>query len=352
MIEIPVAVANSYDVLIARGLLQKMGARIAGVVPPCRAAVITDDTVAKHYLDAARASLESVGFSVCSYAFPAGEASKNLTTLSGILELLAEQQLTRQDLVVALGGGVTGDMAGFAAAVYLRGVRFVQVPTTFLAMIDSSVGGKTAVDLEHGKNLAGVFYQPRLVLIDPDVLSTLPKNVFDEGTAEAVKTGVLFDKTLFSLLADGDFSDRIEEIIASCVRYKAEVVALDERDTGRRQLLNLGHTFGHAVEQASHFAISHGDAVAIGLVMAAKVACATGVCEKSVVTDIRQALSKNALPVECPFTADALLGAAFRDKKRQGQTITLVLPEKIGVCRLEKHDVSELARLFALALEK
>lgn len=351
MIEIPVAVSASYDVLIERGLLQKMGARIAGVVRPCRAAVITDDTVAKHYLETVRASLESAGFSVCSYVFPAGEASKNLTTLSSILEFLAEQQLTRQDLVVALGGGVTGDMAGFAAAVYLRGIRFVQIPTTFLAMIDSSVGGKTAVDLEHGKNLAGVFYQPRLVLIDPDVLSTLPKNVFNEGTAEAIKTGVLFDKTLFTFLADGGFSDRIEEIIASCVRYKAQVVALDERDTGRRQLLNLGHTFGHAVEQASHFAISHGDAVAIGLVMAAKVACATGVCEESVVTDIRQALSKNALPVECPFASDALLDAAFRDKKRQGQTITLVLPEKIGACRLEKHDVLELAQLFSLALE-
>ena len=261
---IPVGVAPAYEVSIGPGLLQKSGTRLKPLLGECRVAVITDSTVALLYLETVLQSLEQAGFATCSHVFPAGEGHKTLSTLSDLLEFLASQHLTRTDCVAALGGGVTGDMAGFAAAVYLRGIRCVQLPTTLLAAVDSSVGGKTAVDLTAGKNLAGAFSQPAAVLCDTDCLKSLPADVFADGAAEAIKTGVLCDETLFALFEDGTLTADPGEVIARCIAYKAGVVERDEKELGERKLLNLGHTVGHAIEKCSGFTIPHGHAVAGG----------------------------------------------------------------------------------------
>lgn len=267
---IEVHTAPAYEVTIGAGLLRECGARLKTVLGGCRIAVAADSNVAPLYLETVCASLRDAGFAVCSYVFPAGEEHKNFTTLSAILEFLAESQLTRTDCVAALGGGVTGDMAGFAAASYLRGIRYVQLPTTLLSAVDSSVGGKTAIDLAAGKNLAGAFLQPAAVLCDTDCLRSLPAAVFADGAAEAIKTGVLSGETLFSLFEDGTLTDAPAEIIARCIRYKAGVVERDEKERGERRKLNLGHTAGHAIEKCSGYAIPHGHAVAVGLAVMAR----------------------------------------------------------------------------------
>ena len=267
------------------------------------------------------------------------------------LEFLAKEEMTRTDLIVALGGGVTGDLAGFGAAVYLRGIPFVQIPTTFLAAIDSSVGGKTAVDLEAGKNLAGAFYQPKLVLCDTDVLQTLPEVVFADGIAEALKYGVLGDAALFEKIAGGDFRQDLEEIIETCVSMKRDVVEEDEFDTGKRQLLNLGHTFGHAIEQKSHFQMTHGHAVAIGMHLIAKAAEAKGIAEKGTAAAIAKALEQNQLPKETEFSPAEVAEGTLRDKKRRGGTISFVFPKKIGACEIVKIPVEEVEALAKMAME-
>ena len=259
--------------------------------------------------------------------------------------------MTRTDMIVALGGGVTGDLAGFGAAVYLRGISFVQIPTTFLAAIDSSVGGKTAVDLEAGKNLAGAFYQPKLVLCDTDVLQTLPEVVFADGIAEALKYGVLGDAALFEKIAGGDFRQDLEEIIETCVSMKRDVVEEDEFDTGKRQLLNLGHTFGHAIEQKSHFQMTHGHAVAIGMHLIAKAAEAKGIAEKGTAAAIAKALEQNQLPKETEFSPAEVAEGTLRDKKRRGGTISFVFPKKIGDCEIVKIPVEEVEALAKMAME-
>ena len=261
---IPVRVRPPYDVRIGSGLLGRCGDYLAALLGQRRIAVLADDTVASLYLDTVTAALEDAGFAVCSHIFPSGEGRKNLSTLTELLEFLASEHLTRTDCVAALGGGVTGDMAGFAAAVYLRGIRYVQLPTTLLAAVDSSVGGKTAVDLTAGKNLAGAFCQPAAVICDTDCLKTLPPDVFADGAAEAVKTGVLSDEALFALFEDGTLTADPGEVIARCVAYKAGVVERDEKEQGERKLLNLGHTVGHAIEKCSGYVIPHGHAVAAG----------------------------------------------------------------------------------------
>ena len=303
------------------------------------------------YEETVRKSLTEAGFSVCTFVFPAGEASKNIHTLSHLLEFLAKEEMTRTDMIVALGGGVTGDLAGFGAAVYLRGIPFVQIPTTFLAAIDSSVGGKTAVDLEAGKNLAGAFYQPKLVLCDTDVLQTLPEVVFADGIAEALKYGVLGDAALFEKIAGGDFRQDLEEIIETCVSMKRDVVEEDEFDTGKRQLLNLGHTFGHAIEQKSHFQMTHGHAVAIGMHLIAKAAEAKGIAEKGTAAAIAKALEQNQLPKETEFSPAEVAEGTLRDKKRRGGTISFVFPKKIGACEIVKIPVEEVEALAKMAME-
>lgn len=351
MRSVTVKTSATYEVLIGSGLLQKAGEAVKKVISPCKAAIVTDSTVVHLYEETVRKSLTEAGFSVCTFVFPAGEASKNMHTLSHLLEFLAKEEMTRTDLIVALGGGVTGDLAGFGAAVYLRGIPFVQIPTTFLAAIDSSVGGKTAVDLEAGKNLAGAFYQPKLVLCDTDVLQTLPEVVFADGIAEALKYGVLGDAALFEKIAGGDFRQDLEEIIETCVSMKRDVVEEDEFDTGKRQLLNLGHTFGHAIEQKSHFQMTHGHAVAIGMHLIAKAAEAKGIAEKGTAAAIAKALEQNQLPKETEFSPAEVAEGTLRDKKRRGGTISFVFPKKIGACEIVKIPVEEVEALAKMAME-
>ena len=351
MRSVTVKTSATYEVLIGSGLLQKAGEAVKKVISPCKAAIVTDSTVVHLYEETVRKSLTEAGFSVCTFVFPAGEASKNIHTLSHLLEFLAKEEMTRTDMIVALGGGVTGDLAGFGAAVYLRGIPFVQIPTTFLAAIDSSVGGKTAVDLEAGKNLAGAFYQPKLVLCDTDVLQTLPEVVFADGIAEALKYGVLGDAALFEKIAGGDFRQDLEEVIETCVSMKRDVVEEDEFDTGKRQLLNLGHTFGHAIEQKSHFQMTHGHAVAIGMHLIAKAAEAKGIAEKGTAAAIAKALEQNQLPKETEFSPTEVAEGTLRDKKRRGGTISFVFPKKIGDCEIVKIPVEEVEELARTAME-
>ncbi|MGN1230729.1 MAG: 3-dehydroquinate synthase, partial [Anaerotignum sp.] len=326
------------------------GAEIAKRIRPCKAAVITDTTVEKLYAEKVEKSLTEAGFSPCRFAFPAGEGSKHIGTLSDILEFLAEEEVTRQDIIVALGGGVTGDMAGFAAAVYQRGIRFVQVPTTFLAAVDSSVGGKTAIDLKAGKNMAGAFYQPHLVLCDVDTLDTLPEETFADGIAETLKYGVIGDRDLFEKTASGDFRKDLEEIIETCVKMKRDIVMEDEFDTGLRQLLNLGHTLGHAIEKKSGFTLTHGHAVAIGMHLIAKAAEEKGLAEAGLAEKIKVALEQNNLPVSTIYTAEEITEGVLKDKKRRGGEISFVFPTKIGHCEIVKIPVDEVTELVRKAL--
>ena len=345
--QIPVNTDPAYTVTIGPGLLKDCGPRLRAIMNPCRMAVVTDNTVAPLYLDTVLQSLAASGFDAFSVTFPAGEGSKNFTTLSAILERLAAERLTRSDCVIALGGGVVGDMAGFAAACYLRGIRYVQMPTTLLAAVDSSVGGKTAIDLAAGKNLAGAFLQPAAVLCDTDCLKTLPPEIFADGAAEAVKTGVLASPELFALFESGNLTAMPEEAIAQCVAYKAGVVERDEREQGERKLLNLGHTIGHAIEKCSGYTIPHGHAVAAGLAIMARSAAALGemtpaAIERRDAERICATLSRLGLPISTEYPPDALAGAALSDKKRSGDSITIVIPQEIGQCRLNSIPVGAL----------
>lgn len=341
----------AYDVTIGSNLLSACGQHLREILNPCHVAVITDSTVAPLYLASVVSSLRSAGFTVSSCEFPAGEAQKNMQTLSTLLEFLAREQLTRTDCVAALGGGVTGDMAGFAAAVYLRGIRYVQMPTTLLSAVDSSVGGKTAIDLCAGKNLAGAFLQPAAVLCDTDCLRSLPAEIFADGAAEAIKTGVLCDESLFSLFENGQLTTAPAEVIARCVAYKAGVVERDEKEENERRLLNLGHTIGHAIEKCSGYTIPHGHAVAAGLAIMARAAEKLGWTDGPIAERISACLAKNGLPTGTDFSAKALFHAASADKKRSGNDITIVVPQKIGLCALKKVPVAQLLPIIAAGLE-
>lgn len=339
---IPVAASKPYAVLVGSGLLQEAGQQIAQVIAPCTAAILTDDTVDSLYGAALQQSLEAAGFSVVRFVFPHGEASKNLAVFGQALNFLAENRLSRSDLVVALGGGVCGDLAGFVASVYLRGIPYVQIPTTLLAAVDSSVGGKTAVDLPAGKNLAGAFYQPSLVLCDPDTLSTLPQRTFREGCAEVIKCGVLIGEPFFTALEQTPIEQQLEAVICACVSYKRDVVERDEFDRGDRQLLNLGHTIGHAVETNADFSLFHGECVAIGLAAVSRAAVKHGLCPEEACRRICRLLQQYDLPTETDQTAEAILTLCRSDKKIAAGKIKLVVPQDIGCCRLHPMVLAQL----------
>lgn len=350
MTTITVNASRTYDVIIGQGLLDRAGDYIAECITPGIAAVISDDTVDALCGDRVRTSLQKAGFEVVSYAFPHGEASKNIMTYAAVLNFLAESRLSRSDIIVALGGGVVGDLAGFAAASYLRGIRFVQIPTTLLAAVDSSVGGKTAIDLDAGKNLAGAFCQPSLVICDYDTLSTLPADYFRDGCAEVIKYGMLGNPAFFQSLKETMIEEQIETVIATSVSMKRDIVMGDEFDTGMRQLLNFGHTFGHAIEACSQFAISHGSAVAIGMVVMTRAAVRQGLCDPYVLEEVIAILRQYQLPIETTFTAEELFAVTCSDKKISGKNIQLVVPTAIGSCVLQKIPVSEMLDWLKLGL--
>ena len=390
MSKVTVHATRAYDVLIDRGILSRTGSEILKTHAPCKAAIITDDTVERLYCDAVAVSLTGSGFEASCFTFPSGEKSKTLETYGNMLDFLAKSGITRSDIIVALGGGVTGDLAGFAAATYQRGIDFIHIPTTYLAAVDSSVGGKTGLNLSAGKNLCGAFYQPILVLIDCDTFKTLPNERFADGIAETIKYGVIADKSLFDIMKTGGLTEtcrltetgefketgdltefcestglsefnetggltelvglnkQIEGIVARCVQIKSEFVAQDEHDNGARRLLNFGHTFGHAIEKCSNYSISHGHAVGIGMLMAAKAAYRLGLSAENCAPQIAAALEANALPMRVDYGIDEFADAMLGDKKRRGGTISLILPDSIGDCRI--HDVSvDMLRDFVVS---
>ena len=337
-----ISTSKSYDIKIGSGLLDAIGAEAVALGKASKVCIVSDSNVFPLYGHRVAASLDLAGLSISSFVFPAGEASKNGNTLLTLLNHLATEQLTRTDLIVALGGGVVGDLAGFAASCYLRGIRFIQVPTTLLAAVDSSVGGKTAIDLPAGKNLAGAFWQPSLVLCDTDTLRTLPEEIFRDGCAEVIKYAVLYDPVLFdTLMADGMDFDR-ESVITRCVEWKRDVVLEDEFDTGNRMKLNLGHTIGHGVEASSQFAVSHGKAVSIGMAIVAEASLATGRCSANCCNQILSILNRFQLPVKTDYAGDELYSHMLSDKKRTGGLIRLIIPREIGNCEIVRMPIDEL----------
>jgi 3-dehydroquinate synthase len=341
---VPVDLAGrSYDIAIGRGLLQELGPRLRELRPGAAAAVVTDEHVAGHHLDAALASLDAAGVRHANVTVPAGEASKCFTRLEEVCDGVIAARIERRDVVVALGGGVVGDLAGFAAASVRRGLDFVQVPTTLLAQVDSSVGGKTGINTPRGKNLVGAFHQPILVLADTALLDTLPAREFRAGYAEVAKYGLIDDAAFFGWLeqnAPEIFSGgpAREQAIAISCRSKAAIVARDEFETGDRQLLNLGHTFGHALEAGAGFSarLLHGEAVAIGMVLAFAFSARLGHLDADEVARVRRHLAALGLPTEVGQIpggtpgVDGLMDLIAQDKKVKRGKLTFILARGIG----------------------
>ncbi len=328
---IPVHAGRGYEILISRGIRHQAAERILPLFPKAeRVCIVSDSNVAPLYAEELLSALGKAGLTASLFVFSAGEQSKTLTTVSQMYTHFAAQRLTRTDFVIALGGGVTGDLCGFAAATFLRGIDFVQMPTSLLAQVDSSVGGKTGVDLPEGKNLVGAFWQPRLVLIDPDVLQTLSPEFYADGMAEIIKTACIKDAPLFDRL-NRKAPPPIEQTIADCVAIKAGVVERDEREAGERTLLNFGHTVGHALEKLHGYqSLSHGHAVAIGMAELTAAAEAAGLTEPGCAEAIRSCLALYQLPCRDPAAPAEICAAAAGDKKTTGSKINLVLLKKIG----------------------
>ena len=339
---------KSYDINIERGLLRYAGGKIKTLLPKAeKIAIITDSNVGPLYASVLQESLEKEGFAAVVLSFTAGEENKNLQTLGTLYNGLAEAGLTRSDAVIALGGGVTGDMGGLAAATFLRGIAFIQIPTSLLATVDSSVGGKVAVDLPSGKNLVGAFYQPKAVYIDPDLLQTLPVRYLHDGLAEVIKYGCIRDKELFekleALQSDSDLLAYVDEVIETCCNIKACIVENDEFDTGERMLLNFGHTLGHAVEKTFRFnRYSHGESVGIGMVLLTRQSEKLGLTEHGTADRIAALLQKFQLPVDVQMQQKDFLRAIALDKKKRGSHLTLILLKKIGESFLQKVEFGKL----------
>ena len=352
MKQIHINASRQYDVLVGSDLIANAGNYIPAFCCGTKAAIISDSNVWPIYGAALTAALENAGLQVVHFVFPAGEASKTADTYLSILNFLAEKRITRSDVLFALGGGVVGDITGFASATYLRGISCIQIPTSLLAMVDSSVGGKTAIDLPAGKNLVGAFYQPTLVLCDISTLATLPEFYFIDGCAEIIKYGILYDPELFAHLnAKGPGFDR-QYVISRCIELKRDVVLEDEFDTGARQKLNLGHTLGHSIEAQSHFTVSHGRGVAIGTNLIAHAAAAAGICTYETAAQIRSILTAFSLPTETTLTAAQLVEFALSDKKRFGNTVNLIMPEQIGKCIIKPIPIETFESIVKAGLEQ
>lgn len=337
---------GDYIVHIRPGLLDDVGPMAAAVNRGRLAMVVSDDLVGPLYLPRVIRSLKAAGFQTYSYMNVHGEDQKNMATLQRLYRLFNDIGLSRTDLVMALGGGVIGDVTGFAAATYRRGVPFIQIPTSLLAQVDAAVGGKTAIDMPFGKNMVGAFYQPKTVLIDPDVLTSLPDVRAAEGMAEVIKYGCIADRDLFRRTLDGALPDAAQ--IARCVGIKADVVGRDETDQGDRMLLNFGHTLGHAVEKATQYALyTHGAAVAIGMVAAARIGERMGRTPPGVEAAIRQALAVWQLPAEAAVSAEEVLNAAAQDKKWLSGELNFVYLKSVGeagIAPLKAPDFAGLVR--------
>ena len=339
MEKIHVKAGKEYDVLVGSNLLEKSGELITNTCSGIqKLLVVTDSNVEKLYLSKLKKSLTAAGFQVYEFVFAAGEQSKNIDTIAKILGMMAVNAFTRTDAVVSLGGGVTTDMAGFAASIFLRGIKVFQIPTSLLAQVDASVGGKTGVDLPQGKNLVGSFYQPSLVIADTSLLSSLDDDVFTEGMAEVIKHAFIRDESLYKTLRQKvtKLSPKLEQIVAQNIRIKADVVAQDEHDNGLRQLLNFGHTIGHAIESRSNYTVPHGFAVAKGM---------ERITRKSPIhSEIVEMLKLYGLPYDDPITSEQIMQGVMNDKKKRGGKITIALVNKIGHGELKTIQIDELGQ--------
>ena len=340
---------HPYDIVIEKGILAKAGEWLASLWSAQKLVVITDNHVASLYVETVKRSLELAGFEVFVFNFLEGEASKNLTTVTNVYEFLAKVGLTRSDGIVALGGGVVGDLAGFAASTYMRGVHFVQIPTSLTAQVDSSIGGKTGVNTPWAKNMVGTFTQPDGVLIDPDVLKTLGQRELIEGMGEVIKYGLIEDVELWKELADMDGSpesilEHAESIIYHSCNVKRKLVVEDELDNGVRLYLNFGHTIGHAVEATAGYGkVMHGEAVSIGMVQVARVAEKEKLMPKGITTEIEKMCCKFGLPTDYqPWRQEELYQALLHDKKARGKMIKLVLVPKLGTATIYQIPLEEM----------
>lgn len=337
----------SYEIVIEDGCLTQAGARAAALFPKAkRSVLVTDSNVGPLYAEKLRASLKQAGFAVTVYTFPAGEQSKTLSTIGAMYSAFSHARIARSDFVVALGGGVCGDMCGFAAATWLRGLPFIQVPTSLLAQVDSSVGGKTGVDLPEGKNLVGAFHQPSLVLIDPSTLSTLPQRFFTDGMGEVIKYGCIRSKSLFERLERDDCRRWLPELIYQCVDIKQQLVAADPMDHGVRDLLNFGHTFGHALETIQRYhGLTHGCAVGVGMVLMTRVSESMGITPPGTAARIAALLTRYGVPQACGESVQDLLRGTAHDKKNVGDGILLILLREIGDAFIHEVPRAQLPRL-------
>lgn len=344
MTTVTVNTSKKYNIHIGSGILANIGEEIRKLGKVQTVCIVSESNVFPLYGKRVADILVSFGFHVLTFVFPSGEESKNQDTYFRLINYLAENRLTRTDLIIALGGGVVGDLAGFAAATFLRGIRLVQIPTTLLAAVDSSVGGKTAIDLPAGKNLVGAFCQPDLVLCDTDLLNTLPRDIFVDGCAEVIKYGVLYDPSFFSYLEEAGLQFDREKVITRCVELKRDAVVADEFDTGERMKLNLGHTIGHGVEANSHFRMSHGKAVAIGMAIVARASGCPD-CER-----ILSLLKAFSLPTTTEDSVEELYNYTLSDKKRSADFVKLIIPERIGSCKIVPTPVESLKAFIQAGL--
>lgn len=335
-----------YDIVISKGALNHIGDEIRQVCSAQNALILTDENVAAHYLRRVQNNLEAVGIKAFSLILPAGEGTKSLACLERVYSALCEHRLTRTDVLVALGGGVIGDLGGFAAATYLRGIPYVQVPTSLLAQVDSSVGGKVAIDLPQGKNLAGAFYHPALVVLDPNALDTLPDRIFFDGMGEVIKYGCIADEALFRLIEQcrgrEGIMAQILPIITRCLEIKRTFVQQDEKDTGIRMALNFGHTLGHAIEAAQGFeGLRHGEAVCVGIAQITKLSQMRGLTREGTYERLAALLNKHGLPVTTT-TGKAVMDYIERDKKNVYQKLNVILLKSIGEYGILQTDAAFL----------
>ncbi len=349
MRKICVKTASAYDILIGKGLLDKCGELVSNATDAKKCAVVTDETVDVLYGRKVLDSLNKSGFNAVKFVVPSGEASKSHQQLIGLYNFLSENDITRSDLLIALGGGVVGDLTGYCAATYLRGVDYVQIPTTLLAQVDSSVGGKTAVNINAGKNLVGCFKQPLLVIADTDTLSTLSDDIFAEGMGEVIKYGMIRSASLFEKLSGGIAKENIEDIIAECVSIKRDVVQNDEFDTGERMILNFGHTLGHAIEKYMGYGtVPHGKAVAMGMYMITLAAEKQGKVQKGTSEKLKSCLEANSLPFFSDISADSLYSLSVGDKKRTSDKIRIIICHQTGKSEVLTLSLKEYKDLLEL----
>ncbi len=341
-------IGREYDILIEKNLLAKTGELLRERFSPNKILVVTDDTVNALYGVKLIDSLRTQGFDTKLVSLPAGEETKSQTALSVLYSAAFAFSITRKDMIIALGGGVIGDLTGFLAATLLRGVPFVQIPTTLLAQVDSSVGGKVAINVPEGKNLVGAFYQPKLVIIDPEVLTTLSDRIFYDGLAEVIKYGLIADKDLFEKLMSckkrKELMQAIDDIIYTCCNIKRAVVEDDEHDTGRRMILNFGHTLGHVVEKEYQYkTYTHGQAVAFGMVAISKIGEAMGITPLGISKQIQKIVSKFDLPEQIPL-AGGMKNTLALDKKNEGEDINIVLLTEIGKAKVHKMPLDDFLK--------